>query len=162
MYLAATPLLFIGSVGVATAQNVPQLLIGRFIQTFGASPGFSVGAGVIGDIYKLEERGAAMGTYFAVCKAKSDNGLSELIYPQAILLGPALAPLAGGMSVTSPPLHDFTMFVTFSDRIGCTLRFMESDAAQSRRCRSPHVLLDPFCFSGNVSSREARGRYAPT
>jgi len=66
VYLAATPLLFLGSVGVATARTVPQLLIWRFLQTCGASPGFSVGAGVIGDIYKLEERGAAMGMYFAV------------------------------------------------------------------------------------------------
>ena len=38
----------------------------RFVQAFGASPGMSVGGGVIGDIYKLEERGTAMGTYFAV------------------------------------------------------------------------------------------------
>ena len=36
------------------------------MQAIGASPGLSVGAGVIGDIYKLEERGQAMGTFFAV------------------------------------------------------------------------------------------------
>jgi MFS family permease len=38
----------------------------RFVQAFGASPGMSVGAGVIGDIYKLEERGQAMGIFFGV------------------------------------------------------------------------------------------------
>jgi MFS family permease len=38
----------------------------RFVQAFGASPGVSVGGGVISDIYKLEERGTVMGTYFAV------------------------------------------------------------------------------------------------
>jgi MFS family permease len=38
----------------------------RFVQAFGASPGMSVGAGVIGDIYRLEERGQAMGIFFGV------------------------------------------------------------------------------------------------
>lgn len=56
----------LGSLGVATAQTVPQLLIWRVLQAFGASSGLSVGMGVIGDIYKLEERGAAAGVFFAV------------------------------------------------------------------------------------------------
>ncbi|KAJ2927322.1 hypothetical protein H1R20_g9772, partial [Candolleomyces eurysporus] len=68
-----------GSIGVATATSIPHLLAFRFFQTFGVSSGLSVGAGVIGDIYKLEERGTAMGVFFA-----------------AILLGPAIAPLSGG------------------------------------------------------------------
>ena len=38
----------------------------RIVQAFGASSGMSVGAGVIGDIYRLEERGAAMGVFFGV------------------------------------------------------------------------------------------------
>ncbi|KAF9009718.1 major facilitator superfamily domain-containing protein [Cyathus striatus] len=79
VYLVTLPLLIAGSAGVSFAANIPQLMIYRFIQALGASPGMSVGAGVIGDIYKLEERGQAMGIYFA-----------------AVLLGPALAPLAGG------------------------------------------------------------------
>jgi len=41
-------------------------MIWRLVQAFGASPGLSVGSGVIGDIYKLEERGTAMGIFFAV------------------------------------------------------------------------------------------------
>ncbi|KAH9483455.1 Itaconate transport protein [Psilocybe cubensis] len=81
IYLVGTPLLFIGSMGVALAQNIPQLMIWRFVQAIGASPGLAVGSGVIGDIYKLEERGGAMGIFFA-----------------AVLLGPALAPLAGGFA----------------------------------------------------------------
>ena len=32
----------------------------------GASPGPALGAGVIGDIFKLEERGRAMGVFFSV------------------------------------------------------------------------------------------------
>ncbi|KAL9714594.1 hypothetical protein Ac2012v2_001249 [Leucoagaricus gongylophorus] len=69
----------IWSVGVGWAQNVQQLLIFRFIQAMGASPGTSVGFGVIGDIYRLEERGRAMGSYYGVT-----------------LLGLALAPMIGG------------------------------------------------------------------
>jgi MFS family permease len=45
---------------------MPQLMIWKFVQMFGASPGFSVGAGIIGDIYQLEERGTAMGIFFGV------------------------------------------------------------------------------------------------
>ena len=37
----------------------------------GASPGSVLGAGVIGDIYKLEERGRAMGFFLAVSKILS-------------------------------------------------------------------------------------------
>lgn len=81
IYLWGLPLLSIGSVGVASSVNIHQLMGWRFVQALGASPGLAVGAGVIGDIYKLEERGTAMGIFFA-----------------AILLGPALAPLAGGIA----------------------------------------------------------------
>lgn len=38
------------------SRNVSQLMIFRFIQAFGSAAGMSVGSGVIGDIYKLEER----------------------------------------------------------------------------------------------------------
>lgn len=66
IYLFALPLSVVGSIGVATSQTMPQLLFWRFWQCIGASPGLVVGAGVIGDIYKLEERGSAMGFFFAV------------------------------------------------------------------------------------------------
>lgn len=61
----------IGSIGVAAAQNVPSLLFWRFLQSMGASPGGVLGAGVIGDIFKLEERGRAMGVFFAASKRPS-------------------------------------------------------------------------------------------
>ncbi|KAK0472280.1 MFS general substrate transporter [Armillaria novae-zelandiae] len=66
VYLIGLPLLCVGSLGVALSQTVSQLMVWRFLQTFGASPGLSVGAGVIGDIYRLEERGGAMGIFFGV------------------------------------------------------------------------------------------------
>jgi len=55
-----------GSLGVALARNVPQLLLFRVVQAFGGGGGMSIGAGVISDIYRLEERGTAMGVFFAV------------------------------------------------------------------------------------------------
>jgi MFS family permease len=66
IYVYALPMLVLGSMGVALAQNTPSLLISRFFQSLGASPGHVIGAGVIGDVYKLEERGRAMGIFFAV------------------------------------------------------------------------------------------------
>jgi MFS family permease len=66
VYLIAMPISVVGSLGVATAQNMPQLLFWRILQCVGASPGTAVGAGVIGDIYKLEERGTGMGWFLAV------------------------------------------------------------------------------------------------
>ena len=65
-YLCALPILVIGSAGVASAQSIPSLLFWRFFQAMGASPGPALGAGVIGDIFKLEERGRAMGVFFSV------------------------------------------------------------------------------------------------
>ena len=79
MYSVTLLLCAITSLGVAFSQTIPQLFITRVLQSLGASPGITVGAGVIGDIYRLEERGTAMGVFFG-----------------AILLGPALAPLVGG------------------------------------------------------------------
>ncbi|KAJ3829318.1 MFS general substrate transporter [Lentinula raphanica] len=78
VYLVGLPLITIGSIGVAFSRTMPELMLWRFLQTFGGSPGLSVGAGVVGDIYRLEERGTAMGVFFGAC-----------------LLGPALAPLFG-------------------------------------------------------------------
>jgi MFS family permease len=66
IYLFSLPTLCIASLGVAFARSVPALLIWRIIQAFGCSSGMSVGAAVIGDIYRLEERGTAMGVFFGV------------------------------------------------------------------------------------------------
>jgi MFS family permease len=58
----------IGSAGVASAQNIPSLLFWRFIQSVGGSLSPALGAAVIGDIFKLEERGGAIGVCFAASK----------------------------------------------------------------------------------------------
>ncbi|KAG2346691.1 MFS general substrate transporter [Suillus weaverae] len=79
MYLWGVPFLCIGSCGVAMAASLKSLLFWRFVQTFGCSGGIPLGAGVIGDIYKLEERGTAIGVFFG-----------------ASLFGFAVAPFLGG------------------------------------------------------------------
>lgn len=66
IYLTSLPFLCLGSLGVANARNVPQLMIFRVVQAFGSSAGMSVGSAAIADIYRLEERGTAMGIFFAV------------------------------------------------------------------------------------------------
>ncbi len=66
MYFIGLPLLIVGSFGVAGTRSVTELMIWRFIQAFGAFPAISVGAGAVGDMYTLEERGTAMGIYFSV------------------------------------------------------------------------------------------------
>ncbi|THV06868.1 MFS general substrate transporter [Dendrothele bispora CBS 962.96] len=80
IYLFSLPLLVIGSVGVGLSMSIRSLMIWRFFQTMGGAPGISVGAGVVGDIFRLEERGTAMGIFFGAC-----------------LLGPALSPFLGGV-----------------------------------------------------------------
>ncbi|TFK65161.1 MFS general substrate transporter [Pluteus cervinus] len=79
VYFVGLPLLVVGSFGVAGTHSVPELMIWRFIQAFGAFPAISVGAAVVGDIYTVEERGTAMGIYFSI-----------------VLLGPGISPLIGG------------------------------------------------------------------
>lgn len=49
-------------------------MLWRVIQAFGMSSGVSVGAGVIGDIYKVEERGTAIGIFFGVRRREIWNG----------------------------------------------------------------------------------------
>lgn len=60
------PILIIGSIGTAAAHSVASLVGWRVVQAFGASGGFSVGVGVIADVYPLEQRGRATGIFFSV------------------------------------------------------------------------------------------------
>jgi len=66
MYLCGMPFLCIGSCGVATSTSLRSLLFWRSVQAFGCSGGMSLGAGVIGDTYKLEERGTVLGIFSGV------------------------------------------------------------------------------------------------
>jgi len=66
VYLYSVPCLALGSFGVAVSHSVPELLFWRGVQAAGSSAGLSTGMAIIGDIYKLEERGTAVGITFGV------------------------------------------------------------------------------------------------
>lgn len=67
VYLYSTPCLALGSFGVSVSRSVPELLFWRALQAAGSSASVSTSMAVIGDIYKLEERGTAMGIVLGVC-----------------------------------------------------------------------------------------------
>ena len=71
VYLYILPVFAFGSAGVAAAQSIPSLFFWRFFQSMGASIGPVIGAAVIGDVFRLEERGRAIGVSFAVGKSLS-------------------------------------------------------------------------------------------
>ncbi|KZV62756.1 MFS general substrate transporter [Peniophora sp. CONT] len=79
IFLTMLPILIIGSIGAAAARSVTTLVAWRVVQAFGASGGFAVGAGVIADVFPLEQRGRATGIFYSFA-----------------FLGPALAPFVGG------------------------------------------------------------------
>jgi MFS family permease len=66
VYLVGLFSFCIGSVGIARAQTVSQLMTSRVLQALGSSCGSSLGPGVIGDIYKVEKRGTIVGVFQAV------------------------------------------------------------------------------------------------
>jgi len=66
VFLCATPCLALASFGVSTSRSVPELLFWRALQAAGSSGGMSTGMAIIGDIYKLEERGTAVGITLGV------------------------------------------------------------------------------------------------
>ncbi|MGA2822758.1 MAG: MFS transporter [Bacteroidales bacterium] len=66
IYLLSAAIFGIGSLIVASSQDMTVLLIGRGIQGFGSSGIFPVAAAVIGDLFPVEKRGRALGILGAV------------------------------------------------------------------------------------------------
>ena len=66
VYLCALPVFVFGALGFSMSTQMPSLLFFRLLQGLGAAPGLVLGPGVIGDIYKLEERGRAMSVFLSV------------------------------------------------------------------------------------------------
>lgn len=66
IYISGMPFFICGSFAVAASTGLNSLLFWRFVQTFGCAGGFALGAATIGDIYKVEERGTAMGAFLGV------------------------------------------------------------------------------------------------
>ena len=73
----------------------------------------SVGAATISDIYRLEERGTAMGVFFGVSLPRMHThmlALSLYIF-QFVLFGPTLAPVVGGLMATYASWRAMQMFI---------------------------------------------------
>ena len=66
IFLLSAAIFGIGSLIVASSQDITVLLIGRGIQGFGSSGIFPVAAAVIGDLFPVEKRGRALGILGAV------------------------------------------------------------------------------------------------
>jgi len=80
IYLLALAIYVVGSLGVAFSSDLCSLAVTRSIQGFGTACFLSTGAATVSDIFKLEERGRAMGVYSSI-----------------MLVGPAIAPFIGGL-----------------------------------------------------------------
>ena len=52
--------------GTAISNNVPMFMASRCIEALGGSPLFLIGSAVIGDMYRLDQRGTALGIIQAV------------------------------------------------------------------------------------------------
>lgn len=77
--LQLSNLVFMGfNLACGFAQSKEQLLAFRFLSGIGGSAPLAIGGGVLGDLFKPEERGKAMG-----------------IYAMGPLLGPAVGPIVG-------------------------------------------------------------------
>lgn len=155
IYLYSLPLLVIGSTGVALARTVPELLFWRFFQAVGAAPGMSVGIAVIGDIYMLEERGGAMGLYFSVSSSTicCPNSLTTR---KVSLLGPALAPVAGG--IFGWLYWETAKFIGYSSRCCGALCVVEDNARFNWIMRACGILFNVDILPRNESSRHTRSR----
>ncbi|KAM0746258.1 MFS general substrate transporter [Meredithblackwellia eburnea MCA 4105] len=85
------------------ATSTSQMLAFRFLAGLGGSAPLSIGAGVLGDLWRPEERGRA-----------------AALYSIGPLLGPALGPLAGGWIAQCLPNNGYR-WVFFSTTIACAL-----------------------------------------
>lgn len=146
MYLWGMPLMVLGSIGSAFSTNIVVLLFWRFVQAFGCSGGMSIGAAVIGDIYRLEERGTAMGSFFG-----------------ASLFGLAVAPLAGGTAAEYWSWRGFQVALSFWGLIQMVLMYWflpetahpgkrGIDKLKDRDSRKRLVLVNPFQSLGMLRS----------
>ncbi|KAI9023811.1 major facilitator superfamily domain-containing protein [Phycomyces nitens] len=85
------------SLGAVFVTNIGGLIALRCIQSIGSSCVQAVGAGVIADIYPLEQRGAAFGKFFL-----------------ALFIGPLLGPIIGGFLTMSDASWKATFWFTFA------------------------------------------------
>ncbi|KAH8832729.1 MFS general substrate transporter [Flagelloscypha sp. PMI_526] len=101
IYLIFLPVFVVGSFGVVFSTNVWEMMFFRALQAFGASPGMSVGGASIADIFPVEQRGFAMGTYMGIC-----------------LLSPSVAPTLAGFAAYYGSWRTIQYILGFAGIIG--------------------------------------------
>ncbi|KAJ3562127.1 hypothetical protein NP233_g9768 [Leucocoprinus birnbaumii] len=149
IYLWWLPVMIFGSVGVANASDVPSLMFWRFFQALGSAPGSSVGAGVIGDIYKLEERGKAIGIF--VCPLLSEVLLRITCLGERCMLSLPHSPFFGFVSILiffPETIHPGTKGIDHYVQSGKTpsrwFPVMLNPIAQLSLLRSPNIFASSF------------------
>ena len=160
-YLCALPILVIGSAGVASAQTVPFLLFWRFFQAMGASPGSVLGAGVIGDIFMLEERGRAMAFFFAASTLFIHSASFRWFRSFRLVCWDPVSPLLLEVHVLNFLSYNVTypnLVSTWLFRLDYSLLFMENDAGPPRPYRPDRFHRNLFSFSRNQSTGNKRYR----
>ncbi|KAG1122985.1 hypothetical protein G6F42_010970 [Rhizopus arrhizus] len=80
VYIMSITIGIVASILCASSKNIAMLIVFRALQASGASSGQTLGAGSIGDVFDVADRGKAYGVFF--------------IGP---LLGPSIGPLIGGI-----------------------------------------------------------------
>ncbi|GJJ15222.1 hypothetical protein Clacol_009498 [Clathrus columnatus] len=61
------------SIGVYFSKTVSLLFVSRALQALGASSLLSLGAAMLSDVYRVEERGTAIGIYFGSLQYLEDS-----------------------------------------------------------------------------------------
>jgi len=79
IYVISLPLFTLSSLSISVSHSVRHLFISRFFQGLAASCFVSIGAATVSDVFRVEERGRAMGVYSSI-----------------MLLGTSLSPITGG------------------------------------------------------------------
>ncbi|KAF9009708.1 major facilitator superfamily domain-containing protein [Cyathus striatus] len=150
IYLATLPFVVIGSIGVTLARNAFQLLFWRFVQSLASCPGRVLGSVIIGDIYKVEERGLAYGIFLA-----------------ASLFGCAAAPPVDGIIayysswrvtqclIGAMGLITFIIMILFLPETATMKENTESKYVMSRLFRSLWLLRSPVLFLSAFASATA-------
>ena len=124
------------------ATRIPSLLFFRLFQGLGAAPGLVLGPGVIGDIYKLEERGRAMSVFLSVSPIISTILAIPIFILQIDMFPRTRVSTSSWRYVSSPIIA--TLSLLKSPRFDSILFLLEGHAILSCCCWHPSIRLDVF------------------
>ena len=159
-FLYSTPCLALGSFGVAACHSVPELLFWRAFQAAGSSAGMSTGMAIIGDIYKLEERGTAMGITFGVRFSRAFHVARAV--NNALFAGSS--DRTSGCPTSRGDRHrvrfrdHFRDDLAFIDGFVQQVRFLAADASSGRMHCRPDIFPYVCRHARHLAPRDSRHR----